>query len=282
MQFHQSSAEIFVPDGLRAKRALARTTHMAIGAHQDDIEIMAAAPILECFQDEERWFSGVVLTDGRGSPRDDLYENYSDDQMRQVRMKEQRKAAVIGEYGSLVMLDFPSKVVKNGADDRATKDIVLLLGTARPRYVYTHNLADKHDTHVAVAIRVIRAIRNLPASTRPQQLYGCVVWRDLDWMVDEDKVTFDLSTRDNLQSALIGVFDSQIWGGKRYDLATMGRRRADATYFESHLVDASQRLAYAMDLTPLIIQPDLDIGGFLQAFINRFAADVVDRLERLL
>ena len=30
-------------------RAVAKTTHMAIGAHQDDIEIMAYHGVLECF-----------------------------------------------------------------------------------------------------------------------------------------------------------------------------------------------------------------------------------------
>ena len=33
--------EIFIPDKLDVETALARTTHLAIGAHQDDLEIMA-------------------------------------------------------------------------------------------------------------------------------------------------------------------------------------------------------------------------------------------------
>ena len=49
MRFHLETAEIYVPDGLPAEQALARTTHLAISAHQDDIEIMAAAPILNAF-----------------------------------------------------------------------------------------------------------------------------------------------------------------------------------------------------------------------------------------
>ena len=73
--FTSKTAEIFVPDGLPVEQALTRTTHLAISAHQDDIEIMAAAPILECFQQDDMWFTGVVLTDGRGSPRDDIYKN---------------------------------------------------------------------------------------------------------------------------------------------------------------------------------------------------------------
>jgi hypothetical protein len=62
----------------------------------------------------------------------------------------------------------------------------------------------------------------------------------------------------------------------------MGRRRADATYFESHSVDSSQGLAYAMDLTPLAVQHTLGIPAFVQAHIDRFAADVAVRLAGLL
>src|SRR5512137_2031639 len=115
MKFHLPTAEIFVPDGLQAEQSLARTTHMCIAAHQDDIEIMAARPILYCFQQKDRWFTGVVVTDGRGSPRNGLYEQYSDDEMRLVRFKEQRKAAYVGEYAAQVMLDHPSKAIKDAA-----------------------------------------------------------------------------------------------------------------------------------------------------------------------
>jgi LmbE family N-acetylglucosaminyl deacetylase len=281
MHFHLSTAEIFIPDGLLAVQALARTSHLAISAHHDDLEIMATGPILECFQQEHQWFSGVVLSDGRGSPRDDLYKDYSDEAMRQVRFKEQRKAAVLGEYGALVMLDYPSTAIKDEMNRLPTQDLAQILQAAHPQDVYTHNLADKHDTHVATALKVIAAIRSLPEAARPKRLFGCEVWRDLDWMVDKDKVAFDLSSHENLQAALLGVFDSQISGGKRYDLATMGRRRANATYFESHGVDVTTGLAYAMDLTPLILTPEVDINSFVQERIQHFAQDVADRLTRL-
>jgi hypothetical protein len=147
--------------------------------------------------------------------------------------------------------------------------------------VYTHNLADKHDTHVAVALRTVEAIRRLPAGARPQRLYGCEVWRDLDWLVDADKVAFDVSAHENLQAALLGVFDSQICGGKRYDLATLGRRRANATYYASHAVDATTGMSFAMDLTPLIRQPDLGVETYIQGFIVRLRQDVAERLARL-
>ena len=281
MKFSNSTAEIFIPDGLPVEPALARTTHMAISAHQDDIEIMAAAPILDCFQQKDSWFTGVVVTDGRGSPRDDLYKEFDDEEMRIVRFKEQKKAAVVGEYAAQVLLDFPSRIIKDASKLEPVADIVSLLKAAQPKFVYTHNLADKHDTHVAITRRVIAAIRSLPEAERPQKLFGCEVWRDLDWMMDEDKVAFNLTKHENMQAALLGVFDSQICGGKRYDLASMGRRRANATYFASHGVDLTMGLSYGMDLSPLISDTAKEITEFVLEYIQRFSDDVKTRLERL-
>ncbi|NOZ73483.1 MAG: PIG-L family deacetylase [Chloroflexi bacterium] len=281
MNFHLPTAQIFVPDGLDTEAALRRTTHMGIGAHQDDLEIMAIDGILRCFGQAEQWFCGVVVTDGRGSPRAGLYAHTSDEQMRQVRIQEQKKAAVIGEYTAQVFLDYPSKVVKTAGSQEPVTDLARLLALARPQIVYTHNLADKHDTHVGVALKVIQAIRSLPESNRPRKLYGCEVWRDLDWLVDSDKVAFDVSAAENVQAALVGVFDSQISGGKRYDLATMGRRRANATYHASHATDESTGAVFAMDLTPLIEDESTDITAFVLAHIERFSTDVQTRIQRM-
>ena len=60
----------------------------------------------------------------------------------------------------------------------------------------------------------------------------------------------DVSGHDHLAAAMNGVFDSQIAGGKRYDLATLGRRAANATFFESHATDTATQLIFGMDLTP--------------------------------
>jgi LmbE family N-acetylglucosaminyl deacetylase len=281
MKFHLDTAEIFIPDGQSIESALARTTHLCFAAHQDDIEIMAANPIVECFQQKDKWFTGVVVTDGRGSPRNGLYEKYSDEEMRLVRFKEQRKAAYVGEFAAQVLLDFPSKIVKDDARKEPVDDILAILRATKPKIIYTHNLADKHDTHVAVALRVIEALRKLDPHERPEQVVGCEVWRALDWMVDSDKLMMDLTEHENLQFALLGVFDSQIAGGKRYDLASMGRRRANATYFESHGVDNTTGLSYGMDMTPLMNDASLDPAAFVSGFIQRFANDVKERIGRM-
>jgi len=279
MNFHQKTAQIFTLDNLPVAEALARTTHLCFAAHQDDIEIMAVAPILDCFQRDDLWFTGVILTDGRGSPRNGIYEKYDDEEMRLVRFKEQRKAAIVGEYSAQIMLDYPSKAVKNGKNSAPVEDILAIIEATNPQFIYTHNLADKHATHVGVALKVIQALRK---SEQKPKLYGCEVWRGLDWMRDSEKIALNSSARDNLQSALLGVFDSQISGGKRYDLASMGRRLANATYFASHDVDDAESLSYAMDLTPLIENPDLDIRDYVQGFIHRFSNDVEQLIDSIL
>jgi LmbE family N-acetylglucosaminyl deacetylase len=280
MNLSLPTAEVYVPDGVEQAAALARTTHLAVSAHQDDLEIMAADGILRAFQQEDRWFTGVVVTDGAGSPRDDLYKDYTDERMRLVRRLEQKKAAYVGDYAAAILLDHPSATVKNPADLRPAEDLFEILRATRPEAVYTHNLADKHDTHVAVALRTIAAIRRLPAGDRPGRVYGCEVWRDLDWMLDTEKVAFDLSAHESLQAALLGVFDSQICGGKRYDLATQGRRRAHATYAASHGTDTATSLSYAMDLTPLVEDPSLSPADFVRGFLDRFRADVEGRISK--
>ncbi|HEX7433062.1 MAG TPA: PIG-L family deacetylase [Anaerolineaceae bacterium] len=280
MNLHRDTSEIFVPDALPPDQALKRTTHLAVAAHQDDIEIMAANPILECFQRSDRWFTGVVVTDGRGSPRNGIYGRYDDEEMRLVRFKEQRKAAMIGEYAAQIMLDYPSNEVK-GSSTLPVDDLATILKATRPQQVYTHNLADKHDTHVGVALKVIAALRSLPRELRPQKLYGCEVWRGLDWMLDSDKVGFDLSGQENLQAALLGVFDSQISGGKRYDQASLARRKANATYFESHGLDITTGLSFGLDMTGLILDDGKEPLAFIREFIQRFMQDVTDRLQRV-
>lgn len=281
MKLHNETGEIFIPDGVSEHEALARTTHLCIAAHQDDIEIMAYHSIAECFGQADRWFTGAVVTDGAGSPRDGIYADYTDEQMKQIRKDEQKKAAVIGEYGAQFLLDYPSSTVK----DPGTGDVVLeiknIIAQTRPTVIYTHNLADKHDTHVAVVLRTIQAIRLIEKDNRPQKLLGCEVWRDLDWLVDSDKVALDVSAHENLAAALLGVFDSQICGGKRYDLATLGRRKAHASYYASHGVDNAASLSYAMDMTPLMLDDEIDPLEYITERINAFAQDVRTRVVRI-
>ncbi|MDR3264187.1 MAG: PIG-L family deacetylase [Clostridiales bacterium] len=278
MTFNNHLAEVYIPDN--AKKGA--TVYLALAAHQDDIEIMAADGILKAFNDKNGSFVAVVTTDGAGSARDGIYKNFSDADMMKIRRVEQKKAAVVGEYETLYLLNYQSSAVKSPNNIAITEDYVKILKKHKPYAVYTHNLLDKHDTHLGVVTKAVKAVRRLPKKDRPQKMYGCEVWRGLDWLSDSEKAAFDLSSNENMLAALLGVFDSQITGGKRYDLATQGRRLANATYSESHSIDTAKSITYALDLTPLITDDKADIIDFALSKIETFKKDAASKLDRVL
>ena len=282
MKFQNPSADVFIPDGKPAADALARVTHLGIGAHQDDLEFMAFHGILTCFGQEDKWFGGVTCTSGTGSSRTGRYAALNNTEMATIRRQEQNKAAVLGRFGAMIQLDYDSDAVNRPSSLDLKNDLKAILSATQPEVVYTHNPADKHDTHIGIVVAALQAMRELPREQRPKQVIGCEVWRDLDWLLDSEKVVMDVSGHDDLADELNGVFTSQIDGGKRYDLATLGRRAANATFFNSHATDHSTQVIFGMDLTPIVADESKDILDFVCAHIERFHADVRQKLaERL-
>ena len=282
MLFRHTKADVYVPDQTDPAQALARVTHLGIVSHQDDLEIAAYHGIADCFRREERWFGGVVVSNGAGSPRKGPYAEYTDEEMQDVRRHEQRKAAFVGEYSVMIQLGYGSAEIKQGRKEDVAADLLHILRLTQPQFVYLHNPTDRHDTHVATFLRCIEALRALPKETRPQKVYGAEVWRKLDWLLTDDKAMLWVDQYPHLIGALLAVFDSQISGGKRYDLAEEGLRRANATYFDSHTTDNTSLLTYAMDLTPLVHDDKLDVEQFTLGFVERLLGDVRERLRRFM
>jgi LmbE family N-acetylglucosaminyl deacetylase len=275
-------ARLVTPDGKTGPDAISRTTHLGIGAHQDDLEFMAFHGILTCYNRTDRWFGGVTITDGRGSSRAGQFKDWTDDQIAAERIREQEAAAVIGQYSFIAQLGFGSAAVRDAQHSAVRDDLRRILEASRPEVIYLHNLADKHDTHVGCTLRSIEAIRQMPKAERPKMVYGCEVWRDLDWLVDSEKTAMPISARPELAQALNEVFATQIAGGKRYDLAVLGRRTANATFSNAHSTDQESAMQWAMDLTPLVLDDSLDPVAFTVGFIDRLKADVTTRIRKSL
>ncbi len=280
MKLSRPDADIFIPDGVQQEAALKRTTHLCVGSHQDDVEFMAYNGICECFNVPDKWFTGVVVTDGAGSPRSGLYADCTDEQMRKLRQNEQKTAAAIGRYSCVIQMNHTSASVKDPANTDVVNDLRTVFAAARPKTVYLHNPSDKHPTHVSASLRSIAALRSLPREQRPQKVLGCEVWRSLDWMLDSDKQALPVDKRPNLAAALSGVYDSQISGGKRYDTAVWGRYLSNATFFESHATDKIEGMCFAVDLSPLIENEKLSVEDFILKFIDRFRKDVSDTIRK--
>jgi LmbE family N-acetylglucosaminyl deacetylase len=283
MKLSRPDSDVFLPEvsaGLTPAAALARTTHLCVIAHQDDIEINAYPAVAECYGRTDKFFTGVVMTNGAGSARTGKYGHVTDAQMQEIRKQEQRTAATLGKFNLQLQLSHASADVKKPGHPAVAADLAAIFAGCRPAVVYLHQPADKHDTHVGCFLRCIEAIRALPRDRRPARVLGVEGWRNLDWLADADKVALDASANPELAEKLVAVFDSQIAGGKRYDLAAMGRRLSNATFFASHATDTTNALSFAMDLTPLVQDDTLSVADFTLRHIENLRADVAARLER--
>ncbi len=274
-----TNIDLFIPDQISPTEAKARTSHLGIGAHQDDLEFMAFHGIATCYGQVGAWFSGITCTDGSGSARLGAFADKTDAEMQMIRANEQRRAAKIGQYSYVEQLGFTSAAIKDPATrGKLVDQLEQNLICTQPEVLYTHNPADKHTSHVAVFHAVIEALLRIPPYSRPKRVYGCEVWRDLDWLEPEDKIALDVSAYPELAEKLHACFASQIAGGKDYGKAVIGRRRANATFYDSHSVDTLDQLWFAMDLTPLIEEDAPTVKAFVEAKMDRFRSSVTDQL----
>jgi LmbE family N-acetylglucosaminyl deacetylase len=273
--FHNPRAELFVPDGRPPDEALARVTHVGVGAHADDLELMAFHGIAHCLATPGCWFGGVVVSDGARAPRIGRFSALSDAELREVRRAEQRAAASRGRYAVVAQLDHTSPAVLAQADG-LVDDLFRFLDATRPRVVYTHDPADRHATHVATCAATLAALRRLPAEWRPARLYGGEVWRSLDWLDEPDLVRLDVAGHEETWRALLDCFPSQTEGARPYARGALGRAAANAVFSEARAAGGSGAVWLAMDLTPLLRDDALSLGDFVAERVAKFAA----RLKR--
>ena len=271
-------ADLFVPDDSAPAKALERTTHLGIGAHPDDLELMAWHGITKCHASDVHWFTGVVCCDGAGSPRSGHYADYSDADMVKQRAQEQRQAAELGQYSAQIQLGY-SSTQAGSVDTQLVEDLARVIDTTRPDIIYLHNLADAHATHVAIALASLQALRNLEDDWHPQQVFGVEVWRSLDWLPESHRIVLALPADDSLQQRLLACHDSQIRGGKRYDLAIRARQQANATFADSHNVDTHAACCVVLDYSALIDNPNLTPRAFMEQCLNGFNEEIFNALQ---
>ncbi len=268
MKFHSPHADVFVPHDSDVANALECCTHLTIGTHPDDVELLGMHGIHICYDSLDNHFVGVVLTNGAGSPRSGAYADVSDEQMVEIRRQEQIHAAKIGKYSAQIQLLYPSHVLKE-AQANPIADIKSILLKTTPHTLYLHNPLDRHDSHRAALRTCIAALRELKPAQRPQHIFGVEVWRSLDFLPESLRIALPTDKVKGLSEKLIQVFESQVFGGKRYDLAFVGRTVANATFAESHHVDQASALSFALDLSPLVEDETLDQDAFARNLVQR-------------
>ena len=195
--------------------------------------------------------------------------------MAALRRREQQRAAERGGYSVQFQLGYTSAELKGERCEDVCEDLTRILAASQPDTVYLHNLADAHATHVAAASTSIDALRRLPREQQPANVYGVEVWRNLDWLPSRYRLELEVDPDNTLQGALLREFESQLQGGKRYDLAVAGRQVANATFSQSHRTDRFRASVLAMDLSPLLQNPALAPADFLRGIINEFSEQLL-------
>jgi LmbE family N-acetylglucosaminyl deacetylase len=276
----QTHVDLFAPGGGNLESALASTTHLGIGAHPDDLEIMAYPGICACRGQKNLRFSGVVATDGAGSPRSGSSEKLSAPDLVKTRREEQKNAAGLGGYATILQLAHPSSEIRGAGRNSLITDLLEILKIAKPKVLYLHNPADRHETHIAVLLASLAALRQLPSADRPTEIYGCEVWGDLDWVPTKQVVRLPCPAPADFGPSLLRVFRSQV-DGKRYDLAAAGRRRAQATFADAYTPDQADEMVLALDLKPLVENSRLTLAEFVSSLTGEFQKQTLERIRRL-
>ncbi len=250
---------------------------LAIAAHQDDIEIMAMDGILKSYGSKKYDFYACIVADFAICDKVGKYAELSDKEMVDVRNAEQIRASEIGEYAGLSMLKHTSKDLEEANNPIIIKELAAKIKEIHPDIIYTHNIFDKRKSHQNVCQCVIAAIKSLPEEDRPKLLYGCEAIRSLDWLSDKYKVVFDLSDNKELQSRLIGVYDSRVEGLRNYTKAVMGRKMANAL-FNNESNDEDKLVWYGINLTPIIAK-DIATKDYCIKIISDSTKELLDNIN---
>ena len=123
------------------------------------------------------------------------YEKKTDAEMQKIRRDEQIAAADEGRYASTVQLGFESADIKGmetgnlqaaGQVRAALKEIID--HTPKLKKLYLQSIFDAHDTHHALTMLSLEAVRMLDVKKRPEKCYGVEVSSSLSWLPAEHRM----------------------------------------------------------------------------------------------
>lgn len=258
-----------------------KISHLAIGAHPDDVEIFAFNAIQQCYKSEDKHFAAVICSNGSGAPAYGKFKEKSKNEIVQIRNEEQQKAAQIGQYTGLVHFNQESETLKQG-NAVFIKDLKVLLEFLKPEYIYTHSPFDDHKTHRCTLRACLQALKMIEDKSWLKGLFACEVWGSLDWLPKQYKYVLGENKSEDLQMRLLECFYSQNIGSqKRYDLGTIGRKLGNATFFESDKGNQYTHQSYAIDLSSVIKQDNVDVSNYCSQIVSDYHESIKSKLVDL-
>ena len=231
-----------------------KTRILIIGAHQDDIEIMGCQAIVKA-KEVDAEVIGIVCSDNG-----------------LIRYNEQHKAARMGGF-EVHQLYYSTEMLRNPQIE--TGILNDLIKFYKADFILTHNLMDNHPTHIAVCMRVIKAMRQ--EDFPPCVLFGCEVWGSLDWLPNRTQLVLDYSEIGVIKS-LIGQHQSRITPFRNYTEAAVGRLIANATFCRENKKNEFEMASNVMDMTELVSNHELTPMEFIKQHISMFEQEKLLRI----
>ncbi len=259
-------------------RALKNATDVAVGAHQDDVEIMAGPQLLKTAADPKRQWLSIIMTDGAASKSilNECSTELTPKQLTDMRQREQREAAQMAG-APVIQMKYPSAVVNGHMGEGKKREAGYALGTlfaAMPdvENVFGHNPLDKHPTHIAVFAAQTAALR----AAKPEKLkkvVGMEVWGGLTGLPEKMLEIFVVDQQEDLGrlEKIIQLFQSQILGqGRNYAAGTVDRMIGHAAYVSSpHLNNPPPGMVIGVDVSEFTRGTSNDMAGLVDDILKR-------------
>lgn len=255
--------------------------YLCICADAGDTEIMAIDGIQRGYRAKKYTFATVITSDGLSLERAGKLAKATDRKVNTTKNREQKAAAEIGRYNSVYFLSHKTDEILDQENEDIVNEYLEIIKELKPRIIYTHSILDRDPTHVSVAVKVINALRKLRKGQMPAVLYGCEMWRDLDWVDPSKVISFDVSHNIRLQKQLINVHQSQN-ASRDFINATIGRRYVNATYSRSEKKKDAKLTARAINMTTLLRRKEYPIKRFAMSFVDDLYTSINDSMDRSL
>ncbi len=247
-------------------------THIAIAAHKDDGEMLALHGILNCY--DKGGFALIVLTDGGNCPKSGKYADVSYDDMAELRTEEQKRAATFGKYEKVYFLQLPSSSLETEFEEISSKVASIFNENPTIQYAYAHSLFDRHKTHINASKIAIESIRQSKYKGKIKMLYGVELWRDLDWIPENEQILLDVSGSKDFAMDLLSFFPSQNQS-KMYNKGFCGRVVANATFSNSHSNSLASEQIRAIDMTKLVFADKNAVRAFVDEQLGKFKQEIL-------
>lgn len=204
------------------------STLLAVGCHPDDLSIFFGGTLAR-YADEGWTVIGVTVDEGRGSPH-----SFEMDPDTLVATRSRELAWEASRLGYRLEHFALPGVKTDETRAAALERLVDLILADPPELVITHNLADAHASHVAVAQLALRAL--LVAKEREPRLVLPEVWQGDGWEpVHYPNVRVDVTQYMNIKMAAISQHASQIYDTP-YLMGAWGLNLYRAGFASSHTV----------------------------------------------